>query len=293
MNDNIRDIESKLDNILEDYAKSLNDTIKILSLLIELSEKDYETSHSRFVSNYSFRLAKELGLDEIKQFEIKSAALLHDIGKVYLPTNLSKYFGEMTREEYKNYQKHVELAYQILNHHKGLSGIAEIILQHHELLDGTGFPRKLQASQIDIGAQIIAPINYYHNYMYKNNKNSSYDKSISIIEEKNFVETNSDKFNLICKKMKDMKNIKFNSEIVNLFINMLEEDRKNISGKLVRKLSINNIKVGMYFAENIIYSNGLLFASKGEKVNNEMLKALNRSNDNNQFPEKLLMITVE
>lgn len=293
MNDNIRDIESKLDSILEDYAKSLNDTIKILSLLIELSEKDYETSHSRFVSNYSFRLAKELGLDEIKQFEIKSAALLHDIGKVYLPTNLSKYFGEMTREEYKNYQKHVELAYQILNHHKGLSGIAEIILQHHELLDGTGFPRKLQASQIDIGAQIIAPINYYHNYMYKNNKNSSYDKSISIIEEKNFVETNSDKFNLICKKMKDMKNIKFNSEIVNLFINMLEEDRKNISGKLVRKLSINNIKVGMYFAENIIYSNGLLFASKGEKVNNEMLKALNRSNDNNQFPEKLLMITVE
>ncbi len=112
-------------------------------------------AHSYGVSLYSEAFANELGLDKRQQEVVKTAALLHDIGKIHCPDNFfNREIDNATRERYR---RHPMLAKTLLSKVKAFNDaeIPEIIAQHHEHEDGNGFPKGLTGTNIRIEAKII------------------------------------------------------------------------------------------------------------------------------------------
>ena len=161
LENNIEYLENKIEKLSSNLATSFYKVIKILKRITETNDKFYESSHSLYVSEKSAQIATELGMSVEDIVEIKIAALLHDIGKINFPeVCIYKFPAEMSDFEYKKYTYHPILGKQFLTPYEYFDNIGEIIYQHHEKLDGSGFPRNLTREQIHIGAKIIAVVDY-------------------------------------------------------------------------------------------------------------------------------------
>lgn len=296
----IKELEIKIDD-LQDLNESLADgmannffeTVQMLASICALLEKYYEGSHSRFVSDKSEELAIELGMSETDAYEIKIAGLLHDIGKAgFRDTLMFKYYNEMNQTERKRYYMHPKLGMEILNKYSGFDSISEIVYQHHERIDGSGFPRHLQVNNIHPGAAIIAIVDYYHNSMFRNNRDKldSEINSIKYSSSAAFMETSKDKFASAMNYMNQKKGVLFDRKAVDVFMEILRKDRMKMGKKSVMRIPVNNIEPGMIFAEDYYTSFGLLIAAKGETTKKEMVKMLTRFAENGDIPYKILVM---
>lgn len=111
----IQELETLIDTISTKFADSIFQFVNVLSAIVTFQEKYYETSHSRFVSKYSARLAKELDLGEEAILNCQLAGLLHDIGKVgFKDSIMIKFPQEFTEKERIYYNTHCELGRDIL-----------------------------------------------------------------------------------------------------------------------------------------------------------------------------------
>jgi len=128
-----------------------------LDYLEQLKNHHYETFlHSHRVAGLSLAISKQLGCTQKEQEEIYYGGILHDIGKLKVPKDILNKPGKLTLEEWKWIQQHPVLGYQML---QGLSinpNIREIVLIHHERLNGRGYPFGLKNDQISLGALIVA-----------------------------------------------------------------------------------------------------------------------------------------
>jgi len=114
-----------------------------------------EEDHSKRVSHYAIELGKALQLEDNILVNLQAASLLHDIGKIAIDYSIIEKEDELTEEEYVEVKKHSEIGYRILITSGSFSEIAEIVLSHHEKVDGTGYPRQLTRHQISIEARIL------------------------------------------------------------------------------------------------------------------------------------------
>jgi response regulator RpfG family c-di-GMP phosphodiesterase len=105
---------------------------------------------------YCTRLARGLGLAESEVRTIEQGALLHDIGKIGISDELLAKKGNLTESEFALVRGHSEIGFKILAGIKFLRGAAEIVLQHQEWYDGSGYPSGLKGEEIHIGARIFA-----------------------------------------------------------------------------------------------------------------------------------------
>lgn len=291
MSNNTKELEEIIEKLGYQLANNIYDTIKTLQFSLDLTERFYENSHSRYVGDMSGNMAKLMNLNEEDTFEIRTAGLLHDIGKIgFRDTALFKTMPEMNSREIKQYKLHVDIGREMLYNHKALHGVADIVYEHHENFDGTGFPEKKQKSQIKIGARIINIVDFYHNAMYKSMKIDSISDISKKSNAMDYLQETQRKFESVLEHIDDQKNIKFDPEIVHLFIKLAESERKKIEGFLVKRIHIANVKPGMIFAESYYSSSGLLIANKGEVVAIDTLKALYRCVESDQIPQKLLML---
>jgi diguanylate cyclase (GGDEF)-like protein/PAS domain S-box-containing protein/putative nucleotidyltransferase with HDIG domain len=127
------------------------------SILVTLNEKDnYSEQHSRTVSEIAAFLASNLGFSSNEVAEIKTAGLLHDIGKIIIPSTILNKEGLLTPQEYDEMKKHSEIGYRILNSVQSMRTISEIVLYHHERIDGKGYPKGLHKVDIPIQSRIIS-----------------------------------------------------------------------------------------------------------------------------------------
>lgn len=125
--------------------------------MMKVTSYDYYTySHSVNVSVYALGFGAYLGLDKVQLHLLGSAAILHDLGKEKIPNEIVNKNGRLTDEEFTIMKKHPSLAVEILQS-LGESNtlLLKIIEQHHEKLDGSGYPNKLQKEDIHIYSQII------------------------------------------------------------------------------------------------------------------------------------------
>lgn len=104
----------------------------------------------------SIAIGKELKLDEITINALNTAALLHDLGKIVIPASILSKPSKLTELEFKMLKEHSKLGYDILKDIDFGYPIAEIILQHHERIDGSGYPYGIKGSDIVLEAKIIA-----------------------------------------------------------------------------------------------------------------------------------------
>ena len=132
------------------------------ALLRTLDLRDRMTArHSAAVARYAREVASEVGLSTDEQDLAHTAGLLHDIGKFVLPDEVLKSRGSLTPDEWNQMRRHPYEGARIVSEIDGYAPVGEIILAHHERLDGLGYPRGLDADQIPEIAKIIAVVDAY------------------------------------------------------------------------------------------------------------------------------------
>jgi len=125
-----------------------------LSAALE-STDPYTHGHSRRVARHCWMIAKRMGLDSETVARVRTAAALHDVGKVYTPPSVLRKPGRLTDEEFDVIKRHPVDGAELVKA-LGDDELVSIVRHHHERLDGTGYPDRLVRDQIPIGARIIS-----------------------------------------------------------------------------------------------------------------------------------------
>jgi len=144
----IRQSWSKLRQALEGAIRAIATTIEI--------KDQYTAGHQRRVSKLSCAIAREMGLPVSQQEGIKVAGDIHDIGKIYVPTEILSKPGELSPMEFAIIKMHPQLGHDILKKIEFPWPIAQIVLQHHERFNGSGYPAGLKNDDILVEARIIS-----------------------------------------------------------------------------------------------------------------------------------------
>lgn len=134
---------------------ALNKTIEAMAIAIEKRDP-YTAGHQRRVAELSVAIAREMGLSEDRTEGIRFGAMIHDIGKIQVPLEILSKPGRLTEAEYEIIKTHPEAGYEIIREIEFPWPIDKIVLQHHERLDGSGYPLGLKDGEIILEARIVA-----------------------------------------------------------------------------------------------------------------------------------------
>ena len=141
-------------NWYRDIHEGYLSIIQVLASTIEMKDP-YTASHQKRVANLVHALAIEMGLSKGEIDGVHMAASIHDIGKIYVPAEILAKPGQLTQIEFSMIKEHPKVACDIL---KGIEfpwPVAQIVLQHHERLGGSGYPQKLSAEEIIMEAKVL------------------------------------------------------------------------------------------------------------------------------------------
>ncbi|TET79246.1 MAG: HD domain-containing protein [Candidatus Cloacimonadota bacterium] len=147
--------EEKLKQSFETIRKTLDGIVQAMAVVVEARDP-YTAGHQRRVAGLAYAIAKEMGFSEKEIEGIRVACLLHDIGKITIPIEILSKPGSLTEVEFRFIKKHPQVGYDIL---KGIEfpwQIGKIVLQHHERLDGSGYPSGLSRENILPEAKILS-----------------------------------------------------------------------------------------------------------------------------------------
>ena len=147
--------ETDLKQSFEKVQKGLEDTIQTIAMIVQTRDP-YTAGHQRQVDKLATAIAREMGLSEDRIKGIRTAALLHDIGKIYVPAEMLSRPGHLTESEYDIMKKHPQVSFDILSMIEFPWPVAEIVSQHHERLNGSGYPGGLKGAEILLEARILA-----------------------------------------------------------------------------------------------------------------------------------------
>jgi HD-GYP domain-containing protein (c-di-GMP phosphodiesterase class II) len=139
---------SKMERLLED-------TIGAITTIVEKKDP-YTAGHQQRVSKLACAIGQEMGLKSEQIRMIRIASLLHDLGKIFIPAEILAKPGELSEVEFSMVKAHPDADYQILKTIDFSCAIAEIVHQHHERLDGSGYPLGLKGDAIYLESKIIA-----------------------------------------------------------------------------------------------------------------------------------------
>jgi diguanylate cyclase (GGDEF)-like protein/putative nucleotidyltransferase with HDIG domain len=135
-------------------------TIEALALAIDAKDQTSQ-SHIRRVQVYAASVAKALGMSDNEVQGVKTAALLHDIGKLAVPEHILSKPGPLTPEEFLKIRAHPKVGADIVSSVPFPYPVAPLILSHHERWDGKGYPAGLKREEIPLGARILSVVDYF------------------------------------------------------------------------------------------------------------------------------------
>ena len=139
----------------ESLRVSLEQTIEVIAETVDQRDP-YTAGHQRRVADLCVAMAGKLGLSSERTQGLSLAASIHDLGKIGVPAEILAKPGLLTENQYSLLKEHVQLGYEIVKNVQFPWPIAQMILQHHERLDGSGYPRGLKADEIFLEARILA-----------------------------------------------------------------------------------------------------------------------------------------
>ena len=180
-------------------------SLKVLDRVLEIRDP-YTFGHTRRVSIIAEKIAKEMGWDENKILSLKMSAELHDIGKILIPLEILNKPGKLSDLEIKMIQEHVKKCYDMLKIHDFPYPMPEAIYQHHERLDGTGYPRGLSGDSVIPEARILAISDVLEAMTFHRPYRAALGLKKAVQE------------------LKDNSGIKYDHNIVNLALKIINED---------------------------------------------------------------------
>jgi PAS domain S-box-containing protein/putative nucleotidyltransferase with HDIG domain len=152
---NRKKVEEELKQTLESLRKAMNTTIQVMVSAIETRDP-YTAGHQLRVADLARAIAAEMGLSKEKIDGIRMAGSIHDIGKISIPAEILSKPIKLTDIEFSLIKEHSRSGYEILKDVESPWPLAQIIYQHHERMDGSGYPRNMKGHDILIEARIIA-----------------------------------------------------------------------------------------------------------------------------------------
>jgi putative nucleotidyltransferase with HDIG domain len=188
------------------FRQISNEISSLMEIVKQVEEKDcYTVMHSDRVANYAIKIAKKMKFNKEQLERLSLSACLHDIGKIHVPEEILNKPGRLTNEEYDIIKKHPTDGAEMLKD-TNYTELIPIIEQHHERLNGSGYPHGLKGDEIVIEAQIIAVADTFD----------------AMTEDRAYRRALANDFAI--KEIKSLVDIHFNKEIVEVFEEILIED---------------------------------------------------------------------
>jgi PAS domain S-box-containing protein/putative nucleotidyltransferase with HDIG domain len=147
--------EEKLAKSYESVKKTLNDAIDTIAKIVETRDP-YTAGHQRKVAELAVAIGSEMKLEDALIDQIRMAATIHDIGKMYVPSDILSKPGKLSDIEFSLIKTHSQGGYNIVKDMDFPCVVAQAILQHHERLDGSGYPNGLKGEDTLLEAKILA-----------------------------------------------------------------------------------------------------------------------------------------
>mgnify|MGYP000358961897 CR=1 FL=1 len=156
----------EVNRVVDEVVETVIVSGDVLVSIVNLPDDQFSThNHAMNVLVLSLLIGRVIGLPRDKMKELGLGALLHDIGKSLIPDKVLKKAGELTKSEVNYLQTHTSLGADIARKTNRLSPeVVDIIAQHHEMLDGSGYPNGLKGERIPVSSRIVAITNLYDNF---------------------------------------------------------------------------------------------------------------------------------
>jgi PAS domain S-box-containing protein len=158
---NVRDISARkaAEGVSLEYLKQLKvalmNTVQVATIISEMRDP-YVAGHERRVAAIAAAIGQELGLGEVHIEGLRVAGALHDIGKLSIPAEILSKPGRLSAVEMDLVRGHTQASFDVLNSMEWPWPVAQVALQHHERMDGSGYPQGLKGEQILFDARIMA-----------------------------------------------------------------------------------------------------------------------------------------
>lgn len=196
----------------EGLKKSLEETVKSLASTTEKRDP-YTAGHQQRVDRLACAIAREMGLSEERIEGLHVAAILHDIGKISVPSAFLAKPSKLTKQEKEIIKCHTEVGCDILKSIPFPWPVAEIIRQHHELLDGSGYPRGLNGKEILLEAKILTVADVVEAM----SSHRPYRPSLGL--------------EMALKEIQSGRGTRYDSQIVDACMRLITEKKFDLSGK--------------------------------------------------------------
>jgi putative nucleotidyltransferase with HDIG domain len=147
--------EKKLKKGVERLKKSLEKSIIAIAAVTEIRDP-FTAGHQKRVTELACAIAEEMGLSRGRRERLRLAAMVHDVGKVNIPTEILIKPFQLSEAEFNIIEAHPQIGHDILDGIEFSRPVAKIVLQHHEFLDGSGYPQGLAGDKIMLEARILA-----------------------------------------------------------------------------------------------------------------------------------------
>jgi len=147
--------EEKIERYVEQLETAFMSTVEVATTLGEMRDP-YTAGHQRRVAKIAVAIGAELGFDAQRQEGLRVAGYLHDIGKIAIPAEILAKPGQLSKTEHQLIQCHAQASYDVLKDVEFPWPVAQVALQHHERIDGSGYPQGLKGEAILLEARILA-----------------------------------------------------------------------------------------------------------------------------------------
>ena len=150
-----REAETRINDYVAKLESTLRGTVQVASTMSEMRDP-YTAGHERRVGEIAAAIAGELGLERQRVEGLKVIGSLHDVGKIGVPSEILSKPGRLSDIEFELIKQHAQRGYEILKNVDFPWPLAQTVLQHHERLDGSGYPHGLKGEQVILEARILA-----------------------------------------------------------------------------------------------------------------------------------------
>jgi putative nucleotidyltransferase with HDIG domain len=149
-----RNLEQEVEERTAELQETLEGTIFALTMTVEYRDP-YTSGHQQRVADLASAIAKEMGFSKDKIMGVRMAGVLHDIGKIAVPVEILSKPGRLSKTEFELIKNHSQVGYDILKSIRFPWPLSQILLQHHERIDGSGYPNGLLGEKTLIEAKIL------------------------------------------------------------------------------------------------------------------------------------------
>lgn len=243
-----------LDTAHEELKQHYAITIKVFSNLVEMREGHY-AGHARRVADVARRLAKKLDLDKSAIKDVIFGSLLHDIGQMSLSDELlNTPFNNLSQKDRAKFMTHPALGESVLMALEPLHGAAALIAAHHESFDGSGFPKRLQAEAIPLGARIIAVADDYDALQM----GAITPKRLTAREARDYIVQQRGK--------------RYDPGVVDSFTVVIDDMIREENEEPAILVKVVDLKPGMVLARDLVTDDGMLLLAKGHAFDGRLIQ---------------------